>query len=158
MSESSIDRGTDRGIDKGAERPAVRPTVIQYAGDDYFIATTPSGHAQTMDVQGGRRTAAGPLELFISGLGGCTAADVISILHKKREKVTGYRVEIRTQRRDDHPRSFVRIEMKHIVRGTQISTESVRHAIELSTDKYCSAISTVRPTAEVVTSFEIVEE
>jgi len=146
MSETSTDRGTDR------------PTVIQYAGDEFFIATTPSGHAQTMDVQSGRRAAAGPLELFITGLGGCTAADVISILHKKREKVTGYRVEIRTQRRDDHPRSFVRIELKHIVRGTQISAESVQHAIELSTNKYCSAIGTVRPTAEVVTSFEIVEE
>jgi putative redox protein len=141
-----------------SDQPADKPAVIQYAGDDFFIATTPSGHAQTMDVQSGRRAAAGPLELFIAGLGGCTASDVISILHKKREKVTAYRLEIRTRRRDDHPRSFVRIELKHIVRGTQISSESVARAIELSTSKYCSAINTVRPTAEVVTSFEIVEE
>jgi putative redox protein len=142
-----------------SEAPAVKqPTVLQYAGDDFFIVTTPSGHAQTMDVQGGRRAAPGPLELFIAGLGGCTAADVISILHKKREKVTGYRVEIRTQRRDDHPRAFVRIDVKHIVRGTRLSAESVQRAIELSSAKYCSAVATVRPTAEVVSSFEIVEE
>jgi len=134
------------------------PTIIQYAGDDFFIATTPSGHAQTVDVKGGRRAAAGPLELFLVGLGGCTAADVISILHKKREQVTAYHVEIRSERREDHPRSFRRIELKHILRGHHLSAEAVQHAIELSTDKYCSAISTVRPTAEVVTGFEIQED
>ena len=134
------------------------PTIIQYAGDDFFIATTPSGHAQTIDVKSERRAAPGPLELFIVGLGGCTAADVISVLHKKREQVTAYHIEIRTERREEHPRSFRRIELKHIVRGHHLSTEAVQHAIALSTDKYCSAISTVRPTAEVVASFEVQEE
>lgn len=134
------------------------PTLIQYAGDEYFIATTPSGHAQTVDVKSGRKSAPGPLELFLAGLGSCTAADVISILHKKRQQVTDYRVEIRTQRRDDHPRAFVRIELKHIVRGTHLSAEAVARAIELSTHKYCSAVATVRPTAEVVTSYEVLEE
>src|SRR5579871_735163 len=134
------------------------PTLIQYAGDEYFIATTPSGHAQTVDVKRGRKSAPGPLELFLAGLGSCTAADVISILHKKRQQVTDYRVEIRTQRRDDHPRAFVRIELKHIVRGTHLSAEAVARAIELSTHKYCSAVATVRPTAEVVTSYEVLEE
>ena len=131
------------------------PTIVQYADDDFFIATTPSGHAQLVDVKGGRRTAPGPLELFLVGLGSCTAADVISILHKKRERVTGYRLEIRTERRDEHPRSFRSIELKHIVRGHDISSESVQHAIALSTEKYCSAVATVRATADIVTSFEI---
>ena len=131
------------------------PTIIQYAGDEFFIATTPSGHAQTVDVKGGRNAAAGPLELFLVGLGSCTAADVISILHKKREKVTDYRVEIRSERRDEHPRAFRRIELKHIVRGANLSAESVERAIALSTEKYCSAIATVRATAEIVTTFEI---
>ena len=51
------------------------PTIIQYAGDEFFIATTASGHAIAVDVKGGRRAAPGPLELFITGLGACTAAD-----------------------------------------------------------------------------------
>ncbi len=131
------------------------PTIIRYAGDEFFIATTPSGHAQAVDVKSGRKAAAGPLELFLVGLGSCTASDVISILHKKRGKVTDYRVEIRSQRRDEHPRAFRRIELKHIVRGINVSAESVRRAIELSTEKYCSAIATVRATAEIVTSYEI---
>jgi putative redox protein len=134
------------------------PILVRYTGDDFFEIATPSGHQVKVDVKSGRRAAPGPLELFISGLASCTAADVISILHKKRESVTGYHVEVRTQRRDEHPRSFVRIELKHIVRGNRVSAESVQRAIELSTDKYCSAVSTVRPTAEVVTSFEIIEE
>ena len=130
-------------------------TTVQYAGDDFFIATTPSEHSLTVDVKGDRRTAPGPLELFLTGLGCCSAADVISILHKKREAVTDYRVEIRSQRADEHPRPFRRIELKHVVRGVNISTESVERAIALSTEKYCGAIATVRATAEVVTSFEI---
>jgi putative redox protein len=134
------------------------PTIIQYAGDDFFIATTPSGRAQTIDVKSGRHAAPGPLELFVAGLGSCTAADVISILHKKREKVTAYRVEIRTLRREEHPRAFRRIELKHVVQGIHLSAESVERAIVLSTEKYCSAVATVRATAEVVTSFEIIEE
>ena len=59
-------------------------TTVQYAGDDFFIATTPSEHSLTVDVKGDRRTAPGPLELFLTGLGCCSAADVISILHKKQ--------------------------------------------------------------------------
>jgi len=132
-----------------------RPTVIQYAGDEFFAATTPSGNIVKIDVQSGRKAAPGPLELFVAGLGACTAADVIAILHKKREQVTEYRLEVSTERRVDHPRSFTRFELKHIVRGHNLSANAVRRAIDLSTNKYCSAVATVRPTAEVVTSFEI---
>ena len=134
-----------------------RFTSIQFAGDDFFISTTPSGHALTVDVNGDRKKAPGPLELFLTGVGWCTAADVISILQKKREQVTDYRVEVRTQRREDHPRAFVRIEIKHLIRGHQISEAAVSRAVSLSTDKYCSAVATVRPTAEVVSSYEIRE-
>jgi len=133
-------------------------TTLQYAGDDFFITTTPSGHALTIDVKGGRKSAPGPLELLICGVGACTAADVIAILQKKREHVTEYRVEIRTERREEHPRSFRRIELKHIVKGRNVSPASVARAVELSTNKYCSAVATVRPTAEVVTSFVVEEE
>ena len=135
-----------------------RPTIIQYGTDEFFIATTPSGQALAIDVKSGRHAAAGPLDLFLVGLGSCTAADVISILHKKREKVTDYRLEIRSERRDEHPRAFRRIELKHVLRGSNLSAEAVERAIELSTSKYCSAVATVRPTADVVTSYEIVPE
>jgi putative redox protein len=129
--------------------------TIQYAGEEFFIGTTASGHAQLIDVRGSRKAAPGPLELFLLGLASCTAADVVSILQKKRERVTGYRIEISSDRRDEHPRLFRRIELKHIVRGHNLSAAAVERAIALSTDKYCSAVATVRPTAEVVATYEI---
>ena len=132
--------------------------TIRYAGDEMFIATTASGHSIAVDTKGDRKSAPGPLELFIVGVASCTATDVISVLLKKRVKVTGYHVEIQTQRREEHPRRFERIELKHVVRRHDVSPEAVARAIELSTEKYCSAIATVRPTAEVVSSFVIETE
>lgn len=131
---------------------------VEYAGDDFFVGVTPGGHALVMDIRGERSAATGPLDLLYLALGGCTGADVLSILRKKRQQVTGYRVEIRGQRRQEHPRSFERFEVRHIVRGRGVLPEAVARAIELSTNKYCGVAATVRPTADVVTSFEIVEE
>jgi putative redox protein len=132
--------------------------TVEYAGDDLFVAVTPSGHAQVLDIKGERSAASGPLELLFIALGGCTGADVISVLQKKREKVTGYKLEIRAERREEHPRSFKKFEVKHIVRGKGISEKAVAQAIQLSTDKYCGVAATLRPTAEIVTSYEIQEE
>jgi putative redox protein len=131
--------------------------VIEYAGDDFFVATTPSGHAQVLDAKGERSAATGPLELLLIALGGCTAVDVVSILEKKRQKVTRYHVEVHGERREEHPRSFRRMEVRHIVTGQGVEPEAVRRAIELSTDKYCSVAATLRPTVEIVSSFEVHE-
>jgi putative redox protein len=132
--------------------------TVEYAGDDFFIAVTPSGHAQVIDLKSERSAASGPMELLFLALGGCTGADVMSVLQKKREKVTGYKLEIRGERRQEHPRSFRKFEIKHILRGRGISEQAVAHAIQLSTEKYCGVAATLRPTAEIVTSYEIQEE
>ena len=97
------------------------------------------------------------MELLLLALGSCTAVDVISILRKKRESVTDYRVEVRGQRRREHPRSFERMEVHHIVTGRSVSEQSVAQAIELSEQKYCSVAATLRPTVEIVSTFEIIE-
>ena len=130
---------------------------VHYAGDDFFVATSPSGHAQTIDVKSDRKVAASPLELLLISVAACTAADVQSILEKKREDVQSYDVEITGERVEDHPRKFVKFHVHHIVRGRSVSEKSVAHAIELSDTKYCSVAATVRPTAEITTSYEIVE-
>jgi putative redox protein len=72
--------------------------------------------------------------------------------------VTDYRVEIRGERREEYPRSYKRLELRHIVRGYGISEAAVEHAVRLSTDKYCSVAATLRPTAEIVSTWEIQEE
>ena len=132
--------------------------TVEYAGDDFFIGVTPGGHAQVIDIKGERSAATGPLDLVYLALGGCTGADVISILRKKRQRITGYRIEVRGERRAEHPRSFRKMELRHIVRGKGVSADAVARAIELSSTKYCSVAATLRPTAEIVSSFEIIEE
>jgi putative redox protein len=98
------------------------------------------------------------MELLLVALGSCTAVDVIDILKKKREQVNDYRVEVSGERRDDHPRSYTRMRVHHIVTGQNISPRSVAHAIELSETKYCSVAATLRPTVEILSSFETIED
>ncbi len=131
-------------------------TTIQYAGDEFFIGTPPSGHAQTLDTKSDKN-APSPVEYLLMAVGGCTASDVISILQKKRQQITAYKVEVTGERRDEHPRLFTKFHIHHIVYGQNVSEQAVTQAIELSDTKYCSVAATVRPTAEVTTSFEIIE-
>ena len=132
--------------------------TIRYAGEDLFVGTTPSGHTLTLDTNAERSSAASPVELLLVALGGCTAVDVISILKKKREIVSDYRVEVSGQRRQDHPRAFTNMEVKHVLRGRGISPKAVAQAIELSENKYCSVAATLRPTVQIVSTFEIIED
>lgn len=131
--------------------------TVHYAGDEFFIGTTPSGHAQAIDVKGDRHAAPTPMEMLLVSVAGCTAADVISILLKKRQDVTDYNIEITGERREEHPRAFTKFHVHHIVHGRNVSDKAVADAIELSDTKYCSVAATVRPTAEITTSYEIIE-
>ncbi|MBA2606392.1 MAG: OsmC family protein [Acidobacteria bacterium] len=131
--------------------------TVRYAGDEFFIGTTPSGHAQTIDAKGDRKSAPTPMEMLLIAVAACTAVDVVSILEKKRQHITDYKVEITGERRDGHPRAFTKFHVHHIVQGHNVSEQAVAQAIELSDTKYCSVAATIRPTAEILTSFEIVE-
>ncbi|HEX5707644.1 MAG TPA: OsmC family protein [Pyrinomonadaceae bacterium] len=136
----------------------IRQAVVHFAGEDFFVGVTPSGHAQVLETNSERASAATPMELLLIALGGCTAVDVISILRKKRERVTSYRVEVRGERRAEYPRKFTRMEVRHVVRGRGLSEKSVARAVELSETKYCSVAASLRPGVEIVSSFEIEEE
>ena len=83
---------------------------------------------------------------------------MISILKKQRQQVTDYRIEVSGERREQFPKSYTRLFVKHIVRGRGVSEPAVARAIELSDTKYCSVAATLRGCAEIVTSYEIVEE
>ena len=131
--------------------------VIQLSGDDLFVGYAPSGNAMTIDTNHLRHSAASPMELLLLALGSCTAVDVISILRKKRQNVMDYRIEVRGRRREEHPRSYKRIEVHHIITGRNISRQSVAQAVELSDQKYCSVAATFRPTVEIVSRLEIIE-
>jgi putative redox protein len=107
---------------------------------------------------GGRGDGLSPMTLLLLGVAGCTAMDVISILRKKRQNVTGLRVEARGRRADEHPRVFEAVALVYEVRGRAVDPKAVERAIELSEDRYCPAIATVRGTAEIRSRYEITEE
>jgi len=98
------------------------------------------------------------MELLLVALGGCTGVDVIDILKKKRQHVTDYRIEVHGDRREEFPRAFIKFYVKHIVTGRGVAEKAVARAIELSDQKYCSVAATLRGTAEIVTSYEIIED
>jgi putative redox protein len=120
-----------------------------------FDLTVGSGH--TLVADGQSRLGASPMEMVLAGLAGCTAADVISILEKKRQPVTGMEVRVRGQRADEHPRVYTDIEVLFVVYGAGVQPEAVRRAIELSEGKYCSVSGMLNRVARIQCSFEIVD-
>jgi putative redox protein len=131
--------------------------VVRFVIDDLFLGVTPSGHALALDTND-QRSAPSPVELLLVALGSCTATDVASILKKKRQQVTSYVIEVTGTRRDDYPRKYTSMKVRHILTGKSISAKAVAQAIELSETKYCSVAATLRPTVEIQSTFEIIEE
>ncbi len=87
---------------------------------------------------------ASPMGLFLTSLAGCTAMDVISILQKKRQDVTAFRVKVHGDRAPDHPKVYTHIELEYEVEGRGIDPAAVDRAVELSETKYCSVMAMVR--------------
>ena len=125
-----------------------------------FVAETGSGHMVAMDgapEAGGRNLAPRPMELLLAGAGGCTAFDVVLILQRGRQDVTGCEVSLRADRAEADPKVFTRIHFHFTVRGHQLKPEAVDRAINLSAEKYCSASIMLGKTAEITHDWEIVE-
>lgn len=124
-----------------------------------FSAETGSGHLITMDGApegGGRNLAPRPMETLLAGAGGCSAYDVVLILQRSRQKITGCQVEVLADRAETDPKVFTRIEMRYVVTGTDLSAAAVERAVKLSHDKYCSATAMLAKTAEIHSSIEII--
>ncbi|HEY2955114.1 MAG TPA: OsmC family protein [Candidatus Eisenbacteria bacterium] len=96
-----------------------------------------------------------PMEVVLGAVGGCSAMDVISILRKQRQRVTGYEVEVTAERREEHPRAYTRIEVLHRVRGHGVSPAAVEEAIRLSDTKYCSVHAMLAPAVALSSRYEI---
>ena len=126
-----------------------------------FLAETESNHVLAMDGApegGGRNLAPRPMEVVLAGTGGCTAYDVVLILRKSGQQVTGCEVKLSADRAESDPKVFTRIHMHFVVRGKALKRNLVEHAIRLSHEKYCSASIMLGKTAELSKDFEIVEE
>jgi putative redox protein len=129
--------------------------AVWTSGLAFDVTATLSGFSVRVD--GEAKKGFSPMELVIVGLAGCTGGDAISILQKKRQKVTAFEVRVHGERADDYPRKYTNIEVTYIVTGRGIDPEAVRRAIELSETKYCSVSATVRGVAKITSRFEIRE-
>jgi len=136
----------------------IKVARLRFAGDEAFVAESQSGHAIVTSFAHERVTAPTPMELLLIALGGCTGADVQSILEKKRQRVTAYEIEVRGERRAEHPRIYTSIEVIHYVRGHNVDPKAVAHAIELSETKYCSVSAMLAQAATLTMRFEIINE
>jgi len=134
--------------------------TIRWTGGMTFLAETGSNHVVAMDGApegGGRNLAPRPMEMVLVGTGGCTAYDVVVILKKSGQDVTGCEVKLTSERAPADPKVFTRIHMHFEVRGRGLKRNLVEHAIRLSHEKYCSASIMLGKTAEITKDFEIVE-
>jgi putative redox protein len=127
---------------------------LRFAGGEAFVAESQSGHAMVTSFAHDL-TAPSPMELVLIALGGCTGSDVVSILEKKRQRVTAYEIEVRAERRAEHPRIYTRIEVIHRLRGSNIDLKAVEHAVKLSETKYCSVSAMLSSSAQVSMRYEI---
>ena len=126
-----------------------------------FIGEAGSGHAVIMDgapEYGGRNIGIRPMEMLLIGLAGCTGFDVVQILKKGREAVTGCEVEVEAERATEDPKVFTRIHIAYRVSGRGLSQAKAERAVTLSKEKYCSASIMLGATAEMSTSLVVVDE
>lgn len=133
---------------------------IQLAEGMTFVAESGSGHAVVVDAApdvGGRDLGARPMELVLMGTGACSAVDVVHILRKARQAITGCLVELDSERAAEDPKVFTRIHLHYVVTGRGLSKTQVERAIKLSKEKYCSATIMLAKTAEITYDFEVRE-
>jgi putative redox protein len=125
-----------------------------------FVAESGSGHAVVVDAApdvGGRNLGARPMELVLMGTGACSAIDVVHILRKSRQPITGCVVELDSERAEEDPKVFTKIHMHYVVTGKGLAQAQVERAIKLSKEKYCSATIMLAHAAQVTFDYEIRE-
>ena len=125
---------------------------VTWIDGERFAASASSGHAVVIDSDRRRNTASGPMEMVLMGLCGCTATDVVSILHKKREPFTAVQVHAEAERAQEPPTVYTSIHLVYTVSG-RVSQKAVEDAVRLSEEKYCSVAAMLRSTAKM--SWEI---
>jgi putative redox protein len=126
----------------------------RWTDKDRFVCSSSSGHALIVDA-GAEKTANSPVELVLIALCSCTAADVVSILRKKREPFTSVEVSAGAERAPEPPRVFTRVKLVYRVSGS-VSRKSVEDAVRLSIEKYCSVEAMLKKAVEITFDIELV--
>ena len=135
--------------------------TVKWVDNAMFLGESGSGHSVVMDgppEHGGRNMGVRPMEMLLLGLGGCASYDVMSILQKSRQQVTGCHAELAAERAGGVPSPFTRIHIHFVVSGVDIKEKQVANAVHLSATKYCSAsIMLEAAGVEISHDFEIIQ-
>lgn len=135
-------------------------TRVKWVENCLFVGESGSGHSIVIDgppEAGGRNLGIRPMETVLLGLGSCTASDVVEILRKKRQAVRDCVVEVDADRSDSVPKVFQKIHIRYLVTGKGLEETAVKHAVELSAEKYCSVSVMLGKTATISHEYEILE-
>ena len=131
--------------------------TVTLEGEMRFTGRGESGHEVAMDASpksGGADSAARPIEVLLSALGGCTGMDVVSILRKMKTEPSRFRIEIDGQRASEHPTPFTKIHLTYVIAG-DVPEANLQRAIELSLEKYCPVVNTLAGVAEITSEYRI---
>ena len=135
-------------------------TNLNWAGGAAFIGSSPAGHKVVIDGPpegGGRDLGPRPMEMILLGLGACTGYDIVSILKKARQEVTGIEISVDGKRADAVPSVFTDINIHFHITGHNVSEKQVDRAIHLSAEKYCSASIMLGKAVNITHTFEVSE-
>ena len=133
--------------------------TVKWTGKGEFVGTDSTKHSLIMSTQDEENgTGLKPSELLLLSLGGCTGVDVVSILKKRRQDLTGLEIDVTGEQDRDPPWTYRKIHLEYKIRGRGLSERAVERAIYLSEEKYCSVRSTILGTAEVTHSYTITED
>jgi putative redox protein len=127
---------------------------VKWIEGQKFVATGPSGHAISVDSDRETNSAPGPMELVLMALGACTATDIVIVLKKKRQKLEGLEVICSGERAAEPPTVWTKLEIVYRLKG-DLDEAAVKHAIELSEEKYCSVAAMLKKTAKITWRYEI---
>lgn len=126
---------------------------VKWLDNQRFVGTSESGYAVVMD--GDKASAASPMEMVMMAAGSCASVDVVSILKKARQQVTGVEVQLSGERADAVPAVFTRMNLHFVVTGFDVSDKHVERAVNLSAEKYCSVSIMLGKSVEISHSFEV---
>ena len=135
-------------------------TIIKQVEGCSFIGKADSNHWVAIDTPKetcGSDAASSPMELVLLALGGCSGADVVSILDKKKIPLKGFEINLIAERAESYPMVFININLEYVFYGQNIDPRHVERAIALSQEKYCSVSAMLKPSVPITSSYKIID-
>ena len=132
---------------------------VRWTEDMAFEATV-NEHRIVLDASpevGGKNLGPRPKPLLMVSLAGCTGMDVISILKKMKVTLTGFNVKVVGDLTDDHPKQYTALKLLYEFTGHDLPLDKIKHAIELSMQKYCGVSATLRKSLEITYEIQLHE-